>query len=67
MSRKHILKIDIEESIRASVEDEDFTPEEIDAMAEKAKDYISGDDTFWNAFDSCINDAIIYVKHRREK
>ena len=67
MSRKHILKIDIEESIRASVEEEDFTPEEIDAMAEKAKDYISGDDTFWNAFDSCINDAIIYVKHRREK
>lgn len=65
MSGKHILKIDIEESIRASVEDEDFTPEEIDDMAEKAKDYISGDDTFWNAFDSCINDAIIYVKHNR--
>ena len=63
----HILKIDIEEAIRASVEDEDFTSKEINDMAEKAKDYISGDDTFWNAFDSCISDAIYYVKHRRNK
>lgn len=63
----HILKIDIEDVIRGSIEDEDFTPKEIDDMVEKAKDYISGDDTFWNAFDICISDAINYVRYRRNK
>lgn len=63
----HVLRIDIEDAVRASVEDEDFTPKEIEDIAEKAKDYISGDDSFWNAFDNCVNDAIIYVRHRRNK
>lgn len=63
----HVLRIDIEDAVRASVEDESFTPKEIDKIIEKTKEYIYDDDSFWNAFDNCVSDAVIYVRHRRNK
>lgn len=63
----HVLRIDIKDAVCASVEDESFTPKEIDKIIEKAKEYIYDDDSFWNAFDNCVSDAVIYVRHRRNK
>lgn len=72
MNNGHVLKIDIEEEIynilnSGITEEIEFTPEEIDEIAQKAKEYIYDDDSFWNILDNCVSDAIIYVKHRRNK
>lgn len=68
----HILKIDFKEEIYNIInsgitEEIEFTPIEIDEIVEKAKEYISDDDSFWNAFSNCVSDAIIYVRRRRNK
>ena len=68
----HILKIDLEDEIYSILnsgitEEIEFTPEEMEEIAEKAKEYIWDDDSLWNAFDNCVSDAIIYVRHRRNK
>ena len=64
----HILKIDIEDEIQNNIDlDEEITSEEMNEIVEKTKYYISGDETFWNAFNSCVIDAINYVRHRRNK
>ena len=64
----HVLKIDIEDEIYNNiVEDIEFTPEEMNEIVEKAKYYISGDESFWNAFNSCVVDAINFVRRRRNK
>ena len=66
----HYLRINIEEEIYNNIledSNEEFSPEELDAIVEKAKYYISGDESFWNAFNSCVVDAINYVRRRRNK
>ena len=64
----HALRINIDDEIHNNIDpDENFTSEEMREIADKAVEYISADETFWNAFNSCVSDAIIYVKHRRNK
>ena len=63
-----VLKIDILEEIRNNIAPgENFPTEEMDEIVTTTKEYISGDETFWNAFNSCIIDAINYVRRRRNK
>lgn len=64
----HYLKLNIEEEIYNIVDpDEEFTPEEIDLMVEEAKENISYDEMFWDRFTQNVNNAVYYVKRRRNK
>lgn len=67
----HVLKIDIEEEIYNSIFDEEWkeelSSEELDEIVRKTKEYIFEDDYFWNKLDSCVIDAIDYVRRRRNK
>lgn len=67
----HFLKINIEDEVHNIMEDEEFTPEEMDEITKKVKEYffecISSSEYFWNVFDSCIVDAVNYVKNVNKK
>ena len=71
MNKEHILKIDIEEEIYNNIFDEEWkeelSSEELDEIVRKTKEYIFEDDSFWNKLDSCVIDAIDYVRRRRNK
>lgn len=72
MNGGHVLKIDIEEEIynilnSGITEEIEFTPEEIDEITQKAKEYIYDDDSFWVILGNCASDAINYVRYRRNK
>ena len=65
------IRIDIQEEVYdfLSYEEEetDFTPEEIEEIVEATKDYILDNDSFWEIFTNCVDNAVSYVKNRRNK
>lgn len=67
-SEKKYLVIDIEDEIHMNIDPEsEFTSEEMNEIIDRAKYYIDSDESFWNSFNSCVSDAISYVKNKKEK
>ena len=67
----HYLRINIEDEVCNNIysfePDEEITPEEMDKIVNRAKYYISGDERFWSAYNNCVNDAIIDIRHEQNK